>query len=304
MVKNTQMDTKENNRKQVGDSKVFDVVIYAISILASLICLIPIMRIVSMAVSSKSAVMTGSVLILPKEFTLEAIKFIVGQNSFQNSFFLTIFVVLITVGSSLFFTIFMAYPLSRDYFKGKKIIMVYVVFTMLFVSGMIPVYSLFKKINLLNHIGVLILPRIIIPFNLIILINYFKGIPNEVEESAMIDGASNLRILWQIFVPLSKASIATLTLFIAVNRWNMWYDALVFYGNKQANMLQIFLRDIIMLSNPDVQQELTDTGMTGNVTMAQVQSAALLVSTLPIVLVYPFLQKYFVKGVVLGSVKG
>lgn len=281
--------------------KVFNAIVYGFMVLFMLICLLPILRIVAFAFSSQTSVLVGEVLFWPVDFTFESIKFIMKQNAFIKSFGLTITLTFVYIIVSMGLTILTAYPLSRRQFKGRSIFSFLIIFTMLFNGGLIPTYLLIKTLGLMNSFWVMVLPCAISSFNVIILVNHFRSIPASLEESAQLDGARNFTILMKIMLPVSFPILATLTLFYAVGRWNGWFDGMMYLTSREYYPLQLVLRDIILSSSPEIKAMLTTE--TSDISGPQVQAAAIVLATIPILVTYPFLQKYFVKGVMVGSIK-
>ena len=238
--------------------------------------------------------------------TLDAYKRIFLTNTLVNAFGLTIFKTVVGTTLSVLISCMLAYPLSKRWLVGQKFWMGLVVFTMFFSGGMIPTYILVRGLHLTNTIGALILPGLCTAWNIIIIRNFFSSLPEELEESSKIDGANDLIIFWKIIMPLSKPIIATITLWTLVGHWNAWFDAMIYIRKPSMKVLQIVLRETINdasnISGDAISQEL---GLSGSqYTSESIKAATLLVVTFPILCVYPFLQKYFVKGIMIGSVKG
>jgi putative aldouronate transport system permease protein len=283
-----------------GNEYIF-LALFGLLLLFILVCMLPIVRIIAFAFSSQSSVLAGQVLFWPVEPTASSLQFILKQNSFVHSFGFTALLTVVYVAVSMALTVLTAYPLSRKYFKGRSVFSFIIVFTMLFNGGLIPTYLVIKLLGIMDTFWVLILPCAISSFNVIILINHFRSVPESLEEAAKIDGASNFTILVRIMLPVSLPILATLTLFYAVGRWNGWFDALMYLNKREYYPLQLVLRDIILASSPEVKATLTTE--TSDISGPQVQSAAIILATLPIMVTYPFLQKYFIKGVMIGSIK-
>lgn len=268
----------------------------------ALLCLFPFIHVIAQSLSSHRAIVSGEVFLLPKEITLYAYQSVLADKRFINAFGISVARTVIGTVFSVFLTCLMAYPLSKHYIKGRGIILFMVVFTMLFSGGMIPTYLIVKGTGLLNTFWAYIIPPAISAFNLIIVKNFFQSVPEELEESARIDGASNIGILFKIVIPLSMPVIATIGLFHAVAHWNSFFDAVIYITNRDLYPLQIYLRELIQFNQSDI--ETIDTLEQQLLANDSLKAAVLICSTLPILAVYPFLQKYFVKGVMLGSVKG
>ncbi len=213
-----------------------------------------------------------------------------------------------TVGGTafgMFISVTMAYPLAKKKFPNRKFYTALVIFTMMFNGGMIPTYILVKNLHLMDTLWALILPSAVSPFNLIIIKNFFTSIPESLEETAKIDGANDIYILWKVVLPLSMPVLATVTLWLMVGQWNSWFDAVMYTSDRSNMVLQLFLREIVI-----TQTAMSDpTMMTNQANVVQpatesIQSAAMMFVTIPILIVYPFLQKYFAKGVMVGAIKG
>lgn len=241
--------------------------------------------------------------ILPRVWDLEAYKFIFREAvTIKSSYIITILRTIVGTAFNIFFTSILAYVLSKKFYPLRNSITILVVFTMWFGGGLIPTFLLYKSLGLVNNFWVYILPGLISPWNLLLLRNFFIQIPDSLEESAKIDGANDLTIFFRIVLPLSTAAIATISLFYAVAHWNAWFDSLIFMNDKQMWTLQLLLREIIRNAN---MSDLMDTESILSLPPTEsVKMATVVVATLPILMVYPFLQKYFVKGVMVGSLKG
>ena len=280
-----------------------DVVIIAIMVILIILCILPVMNLVANAFSSPTAIMRREVTFFPVDFNTQAFADVLGDERIMRSLVWTGILTIIVVAINLFMTTICAYPLTYDSLKGRKIISFLIVFTMLFGAGLVPMFVLFRDLNLLNNPLVLILPGSLGVFNMILMRNFFLGIPDSLKESAEIDGAGPMTILWRIYIPLSLPSFATIGLFVAVGRWNAFEDALFFmHQASEWHPTQLLLFNIIQ-NNTAV--DVADPGGQAQIGMGPVlQAAATVVTTLPILLVYPFIQKYFVKGATLGAVKG
>ncbi|MDF2922227.1 MAG: YtcP3 [Paenibacillaceae bacterium] len=241
--------------------------------------------------------------IFPRIWDLEAYKFIFREAvTIKSSYFITISRTVVGTACNILFTSVLAYVLSKRSYPLRNMITTLVLFTMWFGGGLIPTFLLYKSLGLVNNFWVYILPGLISPWNLLLLRNFFMQIPDSLEEAAKIDGASELTIFFRIIIPLSMAAIATISLFYAVSHWNSWFDSLIFINDKKMWTLQLLLREIIRNAN---MSDLMDTdSITSLPPTESVKMATVVVATLPILMVYPFLQKYFVKGVMVGSLKG
>lgn len=290
-------------------SKVLDVIIYVTLILLLIVTLYPIIYIFSVSVSSTTAYESGRVFFLPVEFNLEAYKVIMKAGTIPRSFINSVIYTVVYTVVSLFMTTTMAYPLSRskDRVAFKGFFSKLVIFTMFFNAGIIPNYLVVKGLGLMNSMWALVLPTAISTYNLVVMRSFFEGIPIDLEEAAFIDGANEITIFWKIMLPLSKAALATVGLFYGVSMWNQWFNAMLYLQSDTKFPLQLIIRQIIMQNQ--MAAELAAMGDTSMMTAQTTNSvslkyATLFLSILPMLAVYPFIQKYFVKGVMVGSVKG
>ncbi len=269
------------------------------------ICIVPFINVIAISLSSKSAILRGDVGLWPKEFTTKAYEVIVKDKSMWHSLFYTVGVTAIYTVLSMIFTILIAFPLTMKRLKGRKFLTMFIVFTMYFSGGTIPIYLNIKELGLLNNMWSLILPSLISTFNVIILKNFFSGLPYELSEAAFIDGADDFQILFRIYLPLSYSAIATLSLFYAVSRWNSFSDALYYITSRDLQPLQLKLYNLIK-GTQSIEVSVMEGGasdLASNLSES-IQSATIIFATVPILIVYPFVQRYFVKGVTMGAVKG
>ena len=292
-----------NRKGRLGRATVGDWVIVFFMLLLIATCLLPMLSVVATSFSSPDAIMRRQVAFLPVDFQINAYIDVLGTQRFMRSMAWTGILTAIVVVVNLTMTTLAAYPLTYDSLKGRKIITFYIVFTMLFGAGLIPTFILFRDLSLLNNPLVLILPGMISVFNMIIMRNFFMGIPDSLKESAEIDGAGPLTTLIKIYLPLSVPVMATLGLFYAVGRWNGFMDGLFFLpAAAEWHPIQLLLYNI--LENLTAI-DLADPGATAPPGWNDaVQAAAIVIAMVPILCVYPFIQKYFVKGATLGAVKG
>lgn len=290
-------------------SKILDVVIYVSLIILMIITLYPIIYIFSVSVSSTTAYESGRVVFLPVEFNLEAYKVILEAGTIPRSFINSVIYTVVYTAVSLLMTTTMAYPLSRskDRVAFKGFFSKLVIFTMFFNAGIIPNYLVVKGLGLMDSMWALILPSAISTYNLVVMRSFFEGIPIDLEEAAFIDGANEIVIFWKVMLPLSKAALATVGLFYGVYMWNSWFNSMLYLQSADKYPLQFIIRQIIMQNQ--MAAELAAMGDTSMMTAQTTNSvslkyATLFLSILPMLAVYPFIQKYFVKGVMVGSVKG
>ena len=279
----------------------FKTVVYVIMVLVLLVCLIPFLYIISLSLSDPIAVVNGEVFVVPVGFSVEAYRQIFTYPNFFNAYLNTIIYTVFGTAISLFVMTLFAYPLSKPHLRGQSIIMKLVVFSMFFSGGLIPNYLLVSRLGLINTRFAMLLPFCINTFNLILLINFFKSIPNDIEEAAIIDGLGYGGILTKIILPLSGAGLATVGLYTAVFFWNDWFNSLIYLKSSQFPVM-LYLRNIVN-GTTQLNNGGGSSAEAASLSMS-IKAAVIIVSTLPIILVYPFVQRYFVKGVMVGSVKG
>lgn len=293
-----------NSKHDTIGEKVFDGLNYFLLGLLALVTVLPFIYIIAGSFATEVELMEREFFIFPRDPSLSAFQYIFSTNTISRSMLNSVLITAVGTLVNLAFTFTMAYSLSRRDLLGRSVIMNLVIFSMLFSGGMIPGYLVVKELGLLDTYAAVILPGAISAFNLIIIKNFFQELPPGLEESARIDGCTDLGVLWRIVLPLSKPIIATFGLFYAVGHWNNFFSALLFLNDHEKWPLQVILREIVMLS----QLAAGDMGsMDPNFVEPPDQSvkmAVIVVGTLPILLVYPFLQKHFAKGVLLGSIKG
>ena len=274
-------------------------------LLLTALCLLPIVHTLAMSFSSRSAVISGRVGLLPVGFSTIAYERILDDSMFIQSFKNSVVRVILGGGINLVLTILTAYPLSRPRtrFPQRNIYMWYIVFSMLFAGGIIPSYLLIKNLGLLDTIWVLVLPGALPIFNMLVLMNYFRGLPSEIEEAAVIDGANAWVMMLKIMVPLAIPSIATVTLFSIVNHWNAFFDGVIYINSGTKKPLQTYLQSLVIDQSQFMNMTAEERQRLEELTSKNFNAAKLLVSMIPILAVYPFLQRFFVTGLVLGSVK-
>lgn len=287
-----------------GGRKVFVFFNYTFCIFVSLLCLLPIVHTLAISFSGKIAIMSGNVSIYPVDFTLDNYRYVIKDAQFFRAFIVSVKRVLLAVLIHMFLTAMAAYPisLSKQKFSARSFYVWFFMITLLFGGGLVPTYLVVFKTGLIDTIWSLVIPSAVPVFNVIILQNFMKTLPDELSESAAIDGAGHFRILFQIILPLCRASIATLLLFVAVNNWNAWFDGMLYINNNLKFPLQTYLRTIIV--EVDMHQVSDINTLAKMVSSEGANTAKIFVAMVPILSVYPFLQKHFVKGIVIGSVKG
>lgn len=288
--------------KTIG-GKTADILIYLTVIFMTMCCLFPLLNMVAISFSDKAAASANMVGLVPVDFTTSAYKTLLGESQFWVSFWISIKRVFLGTIINMILTILLAYPLSKSKreFKGHDVYMYIVIFAMLFSGGMIPIYLTIKSYGLLNSIWALILPGAVPVFNVILLMNFFKGVPKSLEEAAAIDGASKLTILLKIYLPISMPALATIILFCIVNHWNDFFSGLVYMNKTSMYPLQTYIQQLsVDMSQITEPEQLKRFAQVSNKTL---DAAKIVVSTIPLLIIYPFLQKYFVSGIVIGAVK-
>ena len=289
-------------RDRTWFSRLFDGFNYVFLTGFAILCLMPLVHVFAVSLSGRAPATGGFVSFWPIDFTLENYEQVMGSRNFLRSFLISVIRVLTGTSLNMILIILTAYPLSKTprVFRGRTIFICFFVFAWLFEGGLIPSFLVVRSLGLLNTLGALILPKAVPIFLVILMMNFFRNVPKELEESAHIDGASHWRVLWHVYIPLSLPAIATLTLFSAVDHWNAWFDGLI-YMNTANYPMQTYLRTVIVTLdltqvgiNPQDLQRLSDRAIRG---------AQIIVATVPILIVYPFLQRYFISGITLGAVK-
>ena len=276
-----------------------------IILMISLTCLLPFLNVAATSLSAKSAILSGKVTFIPVELDTRAYKAIFSDPAMIRSLVFTIIITVVYTLFSMILTILMAYPLTKKRLKGRKFFNFLALFTMYFSGGTIPLYLNVKELGLLDTPWALILPGMLSTYNMIILKSFFTALPGELEEAAIIDGANDFQILWRIYLPLSMASLATLTLFYAVGKWNSFQDALYYINTKAYQPLQLKLYHLIKGSQAvDIAAMEGGTSQTATDISESIEPASIIFATLPILVVYPFVQRYFVSGVTIGAIKG
>ena len=287
--------------------KLIDVLIHVVIIIACILCLIPLLNTLALSFSSSIMAASGTVSFWPKQFTLAAYEAILGERQFFGAFWISVKRVALGGVINFLMMIFCAFPLahSEKAFKGRNLYMYVLIFTMLFSGGLVPTYIIVSKLGLLDTIWALVLPGAVPVWNSILLMNFFRSLPDEIEEAAVIDGAVPFQILVRIYLPVSLPALATVMLFSLVGHWNEFFSGLIYMNHSDNYPLATYIstivdtaKDLNMITDPEELQRIME------VSERNMSSAKIFVSMIPILVIYPFLQRYFVKGIVLGSVKG
>ena len=284
--------------------RIFIVFNYTFCILLALLCVLPLIHILAISLSDEVAVNAGTVTLWPVDFTLASYEYILGEDKFFRAMGVSVIRVILALVIGMIMNVLAAYPLSKvkRQFRARQGYVWYFMVTMMIGGGLIPTYLVIANLGLLDSIWALVLPSAVNAYNIILLQNYMKSLPEEIMESAFVDGAGHWRNLFQIVLPLCKPVLATLVLFIAVAHWNSWFDGLIYMNNVRNYPLQSYLQTIVTEIDISLIQNVEDLAL--NVTQKGNKSAQIFLAMMPILCVYPFLQKYFVGGIVMGSVKG
>ena len=287
-------------------SRVFDVLNYLIVTLAAITTIMPFIYIIGASFATEYEIATRPMFFIPQDITIDAYRYIFSSNKILQGFGNSVFITVFGTAINLFFTVTMAYALSKSRLRGRNFFLNMVIFSMFFSGGMIPGYIVVANIlNLKNTYWAVLLPGAISAYNMMIVKNFFQGIPQELEESASIDGCTDIGVLWKIVLPLSLPVLATFGLFYAVGHWNAYFSAMIYMtGAKEKWPLQVLLRELIIMSNGTAGDMNNLDPEFVKPPEQSVKMAVIVVSTVPIMCVYPFLQKYFVKGVMVGALKG
>lgn len=285
--------------------KIFSVFNYFFMCMLIVLMVYPFWYLVMGSISDAKLAAGGGLFLIPAGFSTEAYKAILNNASFISSFKTTVFVTVVGTFLGTFFTATTAYAISKNRLRGGGVVSFLILFTMLFNGGLVPSYLLVRMLGLMNSYWALILPNLLSAFNIFVMRSFFKGIPDTLEEAAKIDGANDLTIFFKVVLPLSKPVLATIGLFIAVFYWNDFFSTVLYISDKEKWQLQAFLRDIISNTAQVVKSSSgVGMGMQTSVSEFTVRMASIVVATIPILIVYPFLQKHFAKGAMIGSIKG
>ena len=280
-----------------------DIVIWAVVIGFTLSCLLPLLNMIAISFSGSDAVAANEVGLLPKDVNFTAYSKLLNDSQFWKSFLISVERVVLGLLINMFFTVTMAYPLSKSKhrFPAREIYIKFVIFAMLFSGGIIPLFMVVSNLHLTNTIWSLVLPGAVPLFNVILLINFFKGVPDSLDEAARIDGASPLQILVKIYLPVSLPALATVALFSIVNHWNDYFSGLIYMSKSAMYPLQTYIQQLTVdITQITDAEQLKQMSSMNNRTF---NAAKIVVSTVPLLVIYPFLQKYFVSGMVIGAVK-
>lgn len=288
-------------KKGLRSIKPIDVVVFLFVTGFVLLILIPFINVVMISLTTEKEYLQTPILLFPKQPTLQNYKQLFESGTVLNGYKISFLILLIGVPLDLFLTSTLAYALSQKGFPGRKAVLVFILFTMLFNGGIVPLYLVVKQLGLTNSILSVVFTQAISTYNMILMLNYFSSLPVSLLESARLDGAGEWKILWRIVLPLSMPIIATMLLFYSVARWNEWYQAMLFIRSIDKSPLQTALRRIIMDS---MNTDLLQSGDLDAVRFSTaIKMSAVMVTMVPVMCIFPFLQKHFVKGVMIGAIK-
>lgn len=301
--------SRRKRPRRPASDRWFRAINLAVLVMIATLCVIPFINLLAVSLSSSPAVTAGKVSLWPIGFTVESYTFAMKSGAFTRAFLVSILRVVVGVSVNMVLTILVAYPLSKTKsgFRYRSWYAWFFMVTTLVNGGLIPLYMTIRFLGLLDSMGALVLPTALPVFNVIVLLNFFRTIPKELEESAYMDGAGEWTILWRIFVRLSKPALATLTLYALVFHWNSWFDGLIYMNDPAKYPLQSYLQTVILTPEAFFRAMSVSSdyqAFLGMVSARTAKSAQIFIAAFPMLVVYPFLQKYFTKGLILGSIKG
>lgn len=290
-------------RYKTLENRIFDFVVTVLLVLLGLLCLLPLLHVLALSFSSKNAAVAGRVGFWPVEFTLASYEYLLKDSRFFQAFFVSVKRVILGGGLNLICTVLMAYPLSleKDEFPSRDRYMWFTIFCMLFGASLVPWYFVIKGTGLLNSIWALVIPSAVPVYNVILLMNFFRNQPKAIKESAKIDGINQIQMMSLICVPLAKPAIATVTLFSIVGHWNNFLDGMLLINTPSKVPLQTYIQSLVI--NMSDTSKLSTEQLINMMSQRTFNSAKIVIATVPILIIYPFMQKYFVTGITLGSVK-
>lgn len=291
--------------KETLPSRIFDGVNCALMFLLMVVMVYPFLHVIALSITSDEVMVSSAMVrLIPEKVSLDSYRKVLGSSYIASGYTYTVLRTVLGTLLSVLVTTTTAYPLSKKHFPNRNFWTMIIVFTMIFSGGLIPTFLLVKSLGLINSLMALILPGLINTFNMIIMRNFFMTLPESLEESARIDGATDLRILISVIIPLSLSIVATVALWTAVGHWNAWFDSLIYTTDTKKLVLQVVLRRILLEGTMQMVDPTTSQTDAFAVNPDTLKAASIMVTTLPIIVVYPFVQKYFIKGVLIGSLKG
>jgi putative aldouronate transport system permease protein len=282
-------------------NRIVDLINYTLLLIFGLAAVLPFFYVIAVSFTDPAEVAKGGLILFPKKFSLAAYEYIFSTNVLLRSLGVSVYITVVGTLINLLFTSLMAYPLAKPHLRGRQVILLGVLFTMLFSGGLIPTYFVVKAVGLTNTLWSLMIPGAISGFNLIVLKNFFQSIPEGLEDSAKIDGCNDFGVLMRIVIPLSMPAMATFALFYAVGHWNTFFSAIIYINDNKLWPVQVLLREVVIMAQSRIGDTEMDEALIQPLT---IRMAVIVFATLPILVVYPFLQKHFAKGVLLGSIKG
>ncbi len=292
-------------RRRLNSMTLFDVINTVVLTLVALVMLYPVVNVLAVSLTPYRLVLQKPWMVIPREITMEGYEYVFHNRNFWTSYFNSIIITVATTLIGLAVTALMAWPLARREVKGKAFFVGILIFTMAFNAGMIPGYLNMKELGLLNTRWSVILPSTFTSFNCIVMINFFRQLPIDMIEAAKIDGASEPKLFTRIILPLSKPVLASIALFLAVGTWNSYFYAQIYIRERALWPMALMLKEILMQASTAVLEAGADpAALSQNIQPKTIQYACIIISTVPIMCIYPFFQKYFAKGVMMGSVKG
>jgi len=289
--------------KQTLGERLFDIFNYILLLLVSSLILIPLLHVLAGSLSETNALIHSKVTLWPVGFNLDNYILVFKNTIFWKSFLVTVFITAVGTTINMLLTIFTGYPLSKTFLRGRKKFMLFIIFTMIFTAPMIPSYLLVKELGMMNSLWALIIPGALAAFNLILCITFFRGLPEELFEAARVDGMNEYRIVAQIAFPLSMPIIVTLALFYSVSHWNNYYSALLYITDPELRPLQLYLYNLLAQFDTSDTMSQMNSMVSYDISPQGLQNATIIVATIPIVIIYPFIQKHFIKGAMIGSLK-
>ncbi|WP_141431008.1 carbohydrate ABC transporter permease [Bacillus sp. 03113] len=291
--------------KESKGDRIFTVIVYMSLIMVALIIVYPLIYVLSASLSNPTLIARGEIWLFPKEFTFSSYAKVFQNHEMMIGYRNTVFYTVFGTAINIILTIMIAYPLSRKDFYGRNMIMFFIVFTMFFSGGMIPSYLLVKNLGMLNTVWAVVIPGAVSVYNVIVMRTFFQSIPEELKESAELDGCSNIQYLLYILLPLSKPIIAVMILFYGVSHWNGFFEALIYLTDRDKFPLQLFLREMLIQEDMAGMANYSDSSISDFMMKVEgLKYAVVIIASLPMLILYPFLQKYFVKGVMIGALKG
>lgn len=292
--------TRKNKIKHSLASRIFDVINVSLLLLLAFLTLYPFWDCFVVSFSSVRSYLSSGIHLWPSEWAFDGYAYMLAQKALWTSYGNSLFITVVGTGLNMLITTMAAYVLSRTYLKGRRVLMFIAVFTMMFSGGIIPLYIVVQRLRLMNSLWAMILPTAINTYNLIILRNFFHSLPRELEESAFLDGCTDVGVLFRIMLPISKPALATIALFYAVAHWNEFFAAVMYINEKKKWPLQLFLRSMLFENDAAYSSGGENLFLLGQ----PMKMAAVMMAIIPIMCMYPFFQKYFTKGALLGAVKG